>query len=199
MLDPQINEYVGYLKDMGLDYGWGPTAFVQTILEYVHIYTGYPWWASIALTVLGIRAAIFKFYINAQDSSARQAALKPLLQPLDARQRAAMAASDQRELQAITRERQVMLKNHGVKLTALFIPIIFQLPIGFGTFRLMRGMAHLPVPGFDEGGFLWLSDLTHPDPFFILPVATAGIYYFMFRVRFPTSILGRLLTVILYH
>ena len=100
-----------------------------------------------------------------------------------------MAASDQRELQAITRERQVLLKNHGVKLTAIFMPLVFQLPLGFGTFRCMRGMSYLPVPGFDEGGFLWLYDLTTPDPFLILPVATAGMYYLVFKVRFPTFIL----------
>lgn len=180
---PPVNEYIGYLKDMGLDYGWGPTAFVETLLEYIHIYTGSPWWASVALTIVAIRLSIFKLYINAQDSSARQAAIRPLLLPLEKRQKAAMAAADQQGIRAVQEDRRKLNEEYGIKVMNLFWPIIVQIPMGFGTFRLMRGMAGLPVPGFDEGGFLWLSDLTIPDPFYILPLATAATYYWTFRVR----------------
>ena len=168
---------------MGLDYGWGPTALVETFLEHVHIYSGTPWWASIALTVIAIRLSIFKLYINAQDSSARQTAVRSLITPLDKRQRIAMAASDQQEIRAIQEERKTLYKKYGIKISSLIWPLVVQVPIGFGTFRLMRGMAALPVPDFDQGGFLWLSDLTSADPLYILPLVTAATYFWTFKVR----------------
>lgn len=33
-----IPEQIGYLKDLGLDYGWGPTSFVQWLIENIHVY-----------------------------------------------------------------------------------------------------------------------------------------------------------------
>lgn len=63
----------------------------------------------------------------------------------------------------------------------LFVPML-QVPIGFATFRLMRGMADLPVPGLDDGGFLWLTDLTQSDPYFILPIVTGIAFHLTFKV-----------------
>ena len=179
---PQVNEYIGFLKDMGLDYGWGTTAFVETLLEHIHVYAGTPWWMSIGLTVVAIRLFIFKFFINAQDASARIAAIKPLTADIDKRQQDATASRDDQEMRAIWLERRAIHRKFGIKTTRIVWPIFFQVPLGFGTFRLMRGMTTLPVPGFDLGGPLWLSDLTIPDPYYILPIATAATYYWTFRV-----------------
>ena len=30
-------------------------------------------------------------------------------------------------------------------------------------------MADLPVPGFKDGGFLWFTDLSLADPYYVLP------------------------------
>jgi len=35
-------------------------------------------------------------------------------------------------------------------------------------------MATLPVESLKTGGFLWITDLTVPDPYFILPAITAA-------------------------
>ena len=168
---------------MGLDYGWGSTAFVETLLEHIHIYAGTPWWMSIGLTVVAVRLLIFKFYINAQDTSARIAAIKPLTAEIDERQKDAVASRDQQQLRELSLERRALYGKFGIKVSRIFWPMVFQIPLGFGTFRLMRGMTALPVPGFDEGGPLWLSDLTIADPYYILPLATAATYYWTFKVR----------------
>ena len=194
---PQVNEYIGFLKEMGLDYGWGPTAFVETLLEHIHIYTGTPWWISVGLTVIAIRLFIFRFFINAQDASARIAAIKPLTAGIDKRQKDAVASGDQQELRAISLERRAIYSKFGIKVSRIFWPIALQVPLGFGTFRLMRGMTALPVPGFDQGGPLWLSDLTIADPYYILPLATAATYYWTFKVG--ASVLSFRTTTITDH
>ena len=166
---------------MGLDYGWGPTAFMETLLEHVHVYLGTPWWASIGISMLIIRAALFKFYVDAADSSARRQLIKHLEEPIAARIKVAQAEKNQRALREAWYERRALQKSAGITWWKSFAPFL-QVPIGFGTFRLMRGMAYLPVPGLDTGGLLWLPDLTQSDPYFILPIATAAAYYFTFKV-----------------
>ena len=183
---PPVYEHLGFLKEMGLDYGWGPTAFVENLLEHVHVYLGTPWWASIGISMLLIRAALLKFYIDAADSNARRQTIKPHQEPITARMEAARAAKDQRAYKEAWLERSALNKRAGIVTWKSFVPFL-QLPLGFGTFRLMRGMASLPVPGFDTGGLLWISDLTQSDPYFVLPIATAAAYYFTFKVLSITT------------
>ena len=180
-IPPPVFEHLGFLKEMGLDYGWGPTAFVETLLEHVYIYLGTPWWASIGISMLIIRAALFKFYIDAADSSARRQLIKPLEVPITAKFKAAQANGDKEAMRKAWSERSALQKSAGIIWWKTFVPFV-QVPIGFGTFRLMRGMATLPVPGFDTGGLLWMTDLTLPDPYLIVPIATAAGYYYTFKV-----------------
>ncbi len=178
-----VTEHIGYLKDLGLDYGWGPTAFVETLLEHVHVWTGTPWWASIVLTAVFVRLVMFKAYVNASDTSARLAIITPLVKPIQARISAAKAARDRQAMLAATAEIQDTYRSAGVQLWRLAVPML-QIPLGFGTFRLMRGMADLPVPGLDTQGLLWLQDLTLSDPLFILPIVTAGAFHYTFKVGY---------------
>ena len=180
-IPPPVYDHLGFLKEMGLDYGWGPTAFVETLLEHVHIYLGTPWWASIGISILIIRAALFKFYIDAADSSARRQVIKPLEAPIMARYHAAKAKGDQMGLRQAWIERRTLYRSAGIRWWSSLVPFV-QLPLGFGMFRLMRGMSTLPVPGLDTGGLLWISDLTVPDPYIFLPVASAWAYYYAFKV-----------------
>jgi YidC/Oxa1 family membrane protein insertase len=70
----------------------------------------------------------------------------------------------------------------GVNMPAMFMPMVIQGALGFGAFRITRAMAALPVPGMETGGFAWLTNLTVADPYFIMPVALAGMLHVMGRV-----------------
>ena len=178
---PLIPERLGYLKDLGLDYGWGPTAFNQWMLEHVHVLTGAPWWASALLAALCIRLVLLKPYIEAADTSARVATLSDILLPLRDRVKAARERKDQHEMMVAASEIRAVYRKASIKLWKLAIPFV-QVPIGFGAFRLFRGMVTLPVPGLEQGGFLWIQDLTISDPYFVLPAVFALALHTTFRV-----------------
>ena len=180
-----IPEQIGYLKILGLDYGWGPTAFIESLLEHIHIYTGTPWWASILLTAVAVRLALLKPYIAAADVSARLAAIQPVTTPIRNKMMAAQKAGDQQGMLLARQELIAIHKKANIQTYKAFVPLV-QIFLGFGTFRLFRGMAALPVPGLETGGFLWLKDLTMSDPYFVLPVLTTGVFYMVMRVR-PTA------------
>ena len=174
---PLIPEQIGYLKDLGLDFGWGPTAFAEYLLEHIHVYTATPWWASIVLAALFVRLALLKPYVGAADVSGRMLALAEVQKPIKARMDAARAARDSTKLLQATNEMQALYQQAGIRTQKLFVPAL-QLPIGLGVFRLLRRMSELPVPGLEDGGFLWVKDLTMSDPYYILPALTGlSIYY----------------------
>ncbi|KAL1854087.1 hypothetical protein Plec18167_000003 [Paecilomyces lecythidis] len=178
----QIPEKVGYLKEIGLDYGWGPSAFIEYILEHVHIYTGLPWWASIAVTGLLVRAALFKPTMSASDTSAKISNLKPISTPLRSKMMQYARDGNNQEMLKARAELQELHDFHGVKPWKAFVPML-QIPIGYGCFRVVRGMAALPVPALALEQVGWLKDLTVSDPYFILPLVTAGCMFLTFRSR----------------
>ena len=177
-----VNEHVGYLKELGLDYGWGPTSMIQWLIEHVHIYSGLPWAGTIVATVILVRLTLLKSYIDSSDMSARLQEAKPLIDPLFKRLAQARAKGDRAASIAANSERLAIYRKYEIKFWKICVPFI-QIPLGFGTFRLLRGMADLPVPGFDTGGLLWFSDLTMPDPYGILILSTSLMYFMSFQVR----------------
>lgn len=53
----------------------------------------------------------------------------------------------------------------------------------------LRGMSNLPVPSLKAGGLSWFTDLTVPDPFYILPVATAVTTLVTLEVNYKYPVL----------
>ena len=176
-----IPERLGFLKELGLDYGWGPTAMLEWTLEHIHITAGLPWWAAIAATAVLVRAATFPLYLKSADQAARQSALTSVTKPITERMTVAQKANDQTGVMQAWSELRAVRKRAGMSYTAQFTPMLVQSVLGFCSFKLMRGMANLPVPGLKDGGFGWITDLTISDGYLLLPAIMAGAMHIMFR------------------
>ncbi|KAI9760516.1 MAG: hypothetical protein M4579_001601 [Chaenotheca gracillima] len=179
--DAVFTERLGYLKDLGLDFGWGPTAMTEWFLEHVHVLTGTPWWLSVVITLVILRSSMVPLFLGASDTTARMGAMKPITDPLMEKVKAAQQSGDAMALSQNSAEMQKVFREAGIKPWKMGGPLI-QAVFGFGVFRLMRNMATLPVPGLDTGGILWFQDLTISDPYFVLPLATATIAHFSVRL-----------------
>jgi YidC/Oxa1 family membrane protein insertase len=176
-----IPEKIGYLKDLGLDYGWGPSSMIEFVIEHFHIWGGLPWWASIVGTGLLIRLALLKPMLGAADVSTKIQNLKETTSPIRARMtESAREGKNKEAMEARAELQQVHLK-HGVKAYKTFVPLI-QVPLGFGCYRVVKGMTSLPVPGLATESVGWIQDLTVADPYFALPAATAFMMYLSFKV-----------------
>ncbi|KAH8805758.1 mitochondrial export translocase-like protein Oxa1 [Xylogone sp. PMI_703] len=175
-----IPEHIGYLKSLGLDYGWGPTSVMEWILEHVHVYAGTPWWASIALTAVLVRIVMIKPYIDAAANSAKLATIKPILDPIRNEMMQARVAGDTTRMMSLRQDISRINRRAGIQTWKSFVPLV-QVFVGYGTFILLRGMSKLPVPGLETGGALWFYNLTYPDPYMIIPAATAGVLHFVMK------------------
>ena len=173
---------IGYLKTLGLEFGWGPTSIVQWILEHIHVYLGTPWWGSITLAAVAIRAIMVYPLLQTSEHSARLAKVSPQLNVAREEYSRLLADGDKTAAQLAGAKIHKIRKQSGAKMAWLFAPAALQMFFGFGAFKLLRIMSQLPVPGFEDGGFLWLKDLTMSDPYLVLPVAMAGILHLSARV-----------------
>ena len=176
-----IPERIGFLKEIGLDYGYGPTSIIQWTLEHIHITGGLPWWAAIAATAILMRAVTFPLYLKSTDQVARQSALAPITKPITERMQLAQKENDQTGVMNAWKELNAVRKRAGLSYMAQFTPMLVQSILGFCSFKLMRAMAGLPVPGLQNGGFGWVTDLTITDGYLLLPAIMAGAMHVMFR------------------
>lgn len=179
MLD--VPEHIGYLKSLGLDYGWGPTGLMEWTLEHVHVLSGTPWWVSISLTALLVRGVLFYPYIGAAENGARMSATSHLTKPIMEKSKEAMLAGDETTSQQLRAELMRINKRAGIAYWKSFAPMLQIVP-GMGTFFLLKAMANLPVPGLETGGALWFYNLAIPDPYLLFPIMTATVLHWLLRV-----------------
>ncbi|KKK22306.1 hypothetical protein ARAM_006938 [Aspergillus rambellii] len=175
-----IPEQIGYLKQLGLDYGWGPSSMIEYFVEHFHIWGGLPWWASIVATGVLVRLALLGPMFGAADTATKINNIKHISTPIRTRMMHHARESNQIEMNKARVEMQKLHQDHGVKPWKSFVPLI-QIPFGFGCYRVVKGMASLPVPGLAVEHVAWIQDLTVSDPYYILPAATSLFMYLSFK------------------
>lgn len=197
-----MSEQIGYLKNLGLDYGWGPTASSEWLLEHVYIYTGLPWWGTLFAVATIWRIIMFVPSTRAMQASAvlQAAHQNPEYKQAFEMLKAATRTKDQGNLLAARYKMKSITSRAGAKWWWIPAPFL-TVPFSYGMFRLIRGMAAIPVPSLETGGVAWFTDLTVYDPYYVLPILNVALGTYMFKVTiFPcfvysgqlTSTFGRL-------
>jgi len=126
---------------------------------------------------------MFPLVMRQSNEMSKMVAMKPVLDELRAKQ-AQVSASGDPQLAAQARlEFQQHLRAANISPTRMWVPMLLQIPLGFGAFKLTRAAAHLPVPGWEHGGLAWITDLTVPDPYYLIPLTMLGIMHTLMRVR----------------
>ncbi|KAL2863525.1 membrane insertase OXA1 [Aspergillus lucknowensis] len=168
-----IPERIGYLKELGLDWGWGPSSMVQFVIEHIHIWSGLPWVGSMVATGFLFRFAMMPLFFRAADAGTKISNTRDLTSPIREKMVRFSREGNHTEAMKYRAELSKIHKDHDIKPMRAFIPMFAQLPVGIGCYRVISGMAHLPVPGLTAESFAWITDLTVSDPYFILPLAAS--------------------------
>lgn len=137
---------------------------------------GLPWWAAIALLTIVVRSVLFPLTVKQVKSMRQMQELRPKLQEIQAKHK-----GDRQKLQE---EQMKLYQETGVNPVGGCLPLLIQMPIFIGIFYIIRefggtsGMIGVPdtagtVESFTTGGALWFSNLSQPDPLFLLPVISA--------------------------
>ncbi|KAF4990351.1 hypothetical protein FGRMN_8486 [Fusarium graminum] len=168
-------ENLGFLRDIGLDYGWGPTSVMQWVLEHIHVYTGFGWGGSIIATAFLLRAVMFYPQVRSVKFSAGMNQVKQDPQGQEAIEmiKKGYQTQDREMMQKGQFLQKMVREKYNASMTGMFWPFV-QIPFSFGLFRIINGMTHIPVPSLEDAGFLWFHDLTVADPFYLLPAMGTG-------------------------
>lgn len=146
------------------------------------MWSGLPWLGSIVATGVLIRFAILPLFFRSADASTRISNNKHIITPVRAKMMSAAQSKNQVEIQKYRADLAKLNSELGIKSSNVFIPMVLQIPFGYGCYRVVNGMARLPVPGLAAEQFAWIKDLTVADPFFILPLLTSGFLFMSLRV-----------------
>ncbi|KAG9193396.1 hypothetical protein G6011_03431 [Alternaria panax] len=190
-IDPtRLIDHAGQLKELGLDYGWGMTTLFEKTIETIYLQSGWGWAGSIVAAGLVVRSATFFFQAMSSDKMAAMASLGPVTKPIQEKMEAAIARGDKQQADMYKLQQAEIMRPYmgGILSTGGFM--FMQAWIGFSAFRFLRAMGELPVPGMAHDGFLWFTDLTARDPYFVLPFATTAIMYTVFKTGGETGIQG---------
>jgi YidC/Oxa1 family membrane protein insertase len=147
--------------DLTIDYGMFKVIAVPThwVLSQLHALTK-NWGVAIILLVLLIKGLTWKLTAMQYRSSARMRKLAPRLKALKERY-----GDDKQKMQQATME---LYKKEKVNPMGGCLPVLITLPVFYGLFYVLEyslELRHAP--------FLWIPDLSAPDPFYILPVIYA--------------------------
>ena len=171
-----LNRYEEYrrLARLGHDledinpYGWifrpiiRPFAtFIMRILLWMHdaLHLAYGW--VLVLFGIGVRVLLWPLNQKAMRSSVAMQAIQPEMKALQERYK-----SDPQKMQ---QELMKLYKEHGVNPLGGCFPMLLPMPVLFALFFVFANTIE-----FRGVAFLWLPDLSRPDPFYVIPLVMGG-------------------------
>jgi YidC/Oxa1 family membrane protein insertase len=111
---------------------------------------------------------------------AKMADLQPKVKALRAKYKKAKTDIEQRR--QMNEEMMKLYKEHGVNPAGGCLPLLIQLPVFWGVFRML-----VVAVEFRHAPFaLWITDLSMKDPFLVTPILM-GITQFISQKMTPTS------------
>ncbi len=166
-------EAFGQGIDKTINYGW--VEFLAKPLHWllVQLHGLFQSWglAIIALTML-IRGLLWPVTQRSQDSMMAMRDLSPKIKELQEKYADNPMMLQQQQL--------ALFKEHNVNPFGC-LPLFLQIPIWFSLYRTIYASAEL-----FQTEFLWIKDLSSPDPYYILPTVV-GILFFVQQATSGTS------------
>ncbi len=136
----------------------------------------YNWgWAIIIVTVI-FNLALLPTRLSMMKSSLKMMRIQPKVEALKKRY-AHLKVSDPKRSEMNT-EMMALYKTEGVNMYGSCLPMLLQMPLFFAYYRVLLNAVELR-----QAQWFWLTDLSSPDPLYILPVL---ILVSMFLVQFIT-------------
>ncbi|OWZ08562.1 Cytochrome Oxidase [Phytophthora megakarya] len=196
MTDGQLTDVAAAVTGSGTGHEpWAIVQGVQSILDAVHTTTGMPWWTTLMLSGVALRATIFPFYVYQVKATQRLMRAKPDFTKLYSAYKYARtftSGSDHKgHIDAMLLGRQgvkAVVKKYNTRPIQTAMGAVVYIPI----FVLMAYSARDMVrsgnfTGFDSGGLLFWKNLMETDSTYMLPILAAGSTYGNLEVSVRTK------------
>jgi YidC/Oxa1 family membrane protein insertase len=138
------------------------------------------WGLAIILLTIVIKIIFFPLTYSSTKSMARMAELQPKIKAI--RSKYKKAKTDIAQRRQMNEDMMKLYKEHGVNPAGGCLPLLIQLPIFWGVFRMLSAAVEFHHAPF----VLWIQDLSVKDPYYVTPILM-GITQFISQKMTPTS------------
>ena len=132
-------------------------------LNWIHQHLVRNWGWDILLLTLGINLALLPLRIKSMRSQRKMQQLQPEIATIRDRYKGCKLGDPQ--MLAMNREMSELHERYGVSMFGGFLPLLVQVPLLSGIYRMLHGAGEL-----HHAPWLWLHDLSAPDPLHLLPI-----------------------------
>jgi YidC/Oxa1 family membrane protein insertase len=158
--------------DLTVDYGplWWLSQQLFLLLQFLHGFV-MNWGVAIILITLVVKGAMFWLTKKQYESMAKMRALQPKLTQLKDR------FGDDR--QKMSQGMMELYKKEKVNPMGGCFPLLLQMPIFLALYWVLLESVELRHAPFA----LWITDLSVPDPFFVLPILTGASMFLLQKLQ----------------
>lgn len=153
------------------------------LLVEAHKYLFNEWGLSILVITILVRVLILPLTIKQYKSSKAMQQLQPEMKLINEKYKD--------NPQKRQEETMKLFQKSGVNPLAGCLPLLIQMPILFAFYRAIMGVSAAHGAGQifagEQFSFLWISNLSGADPFYILPVLAAISTYFQMKMSMMTT------------
>ncbi len=163
-----------------IEYGWfGSIAKIMLKgIRAIHGFLPNYGWA-ILLFTLFLKLVLFPLTYSSSVSMAKMQALQPKLKAI---QKKFKNTKDMEQRKLMNAEMMALYKQEKVNPAGGCLPLLLQLPILWGFFRLLS----VSINVRHEPWVLWISDLSKKDPYYVLPILM-GLTQLVLQRMTPSS------------
>jgi YidC/Oxa1 family membrane protein insertase len=148
-------------------------------LKFIHRYIPNWGFCIIVLTFL-IKVLFFPLTYSSTRSMARMQELQPKIKALRAKYK--KAKQDIAQRRQMNEEMMRLYKEHGINPAGGCLPMLIQIPVFWGFFRLLVVAVELRQSPF----IFWIKDLTVHDPYYVTPILM-GVTQYISQKMTPTT------------
>jgi YidC/Oxa1 family membrane protein insertase len=135
---------------------------------------------SIMILTLIIKILFFPLTFSSSKSMAKMQEIQPKIKALRAKYK--KAKTDIAQRRKLNEEMMKLYKEHGINPAGGCLPLLIQIPVFWGFFRLLLVSIELRHSPF----ILWIKDLSVKDPYYVTPILM-GITQYISQKMTPSS------------
>jgi YidC/Oxa1 family membrane protein insertase len=164
--------------EYAIDWGWFGAlsrslgGLLFDLLRWIHSLVGV-WGVAIIILTAIVKLTTLPLTLKQMSSMKRMKEIQPEIEKIKKKY------GEDRVKQS--QEMQALFQRTGVNPLAGCLPMVVQMPIWFALYSMLSAVVEL----YHEH-FLWLPDLTKPDPFYVLPAAMGALMFVQTRIQ-PTA------------
>lgn len=171
----------GYQTKKIINFGFfgGIAELLLVAIKYFYSQVG-NWGLAIIIMTLIIKILFFPLTYSSTKSMARMAEIQPKIKALRAKYKRAKQDMEQRR--QMNEELMRLYKEHGINPAGGCLPLLIQLPVFWGFFRML-----VVAVEFRHSPFVfWIRDLSVRDPYYVTPILM-GVTQFITQKMTPST------------